>query len=930
MKKTIYILALSALLAGCAKDIIPTPTKDGSSATLTSDGLVSINFGISLPDRATVSTKSIGEVGTVSGLTLAVFGPSGSLLETAEAVPVLNGTVLNVGDPFQKGSDDLYHFNVTLHATDGRTSVHFIAGTHEDITPGSEGNIMGNLLTKAEKDASDNWTFPEAYWGRVVVPGGIVGDNGATAGTRFDRVPLIRNSVKITLMSTADNFTITGYELVTVPLETHTALYHDGTFLDDYQSDASHGYDWVKGVYAGGGWANQSYLLNIPSDKSADQGKDNVVYGSSYYQDNSPKYMYQRSLISASRPTYLIVKGTYSGGATPVECYYKINLADSDDNLMPLYRNFNYIYTITEVHVKGEDTPYAASQSNGSGGVTVGVVTKYDTVLPIDENTSLALNWSEYSFNSEVYSSEFTSDATGKFLPLGFEVRENNVTSSSSSKIYLSDENGVIFYAGAEAARGLPQGAVSGVVPGDASQLVFSRVSVTGTDIRLYVNQPPVSGSRKQSFTVSVGDKHLTVTVYALGRIDLGIECLNDVAGSSLRNTSTVETGLGKQMKVKVLLPQAIPSSVFPLPLYIYVKNNSLSPLPTTDVSVGTGKSEEASTGTYYFKKVLSREEYLDATKCPIENGKVTVPLLFKTSKENSGSVVGVRADLANDAWTEFYNPSVSGIFSSVRFVDYQSAEVKAGAPLTLSFNNSSITTVDVVLAPGLEPEGDYLSEITGTVDLSAYPTGSRAFTMYSVSTGTHTVALKTTADYTPTLYPTLNAYVMSSATGYSTQALNQRTAALHVVDRDVNVNVNVTFNRNNFSSATPSTYTGTDSDKLSVSISRGRPGNGADYTEMRRYNGWLSKYDDKITISSSDYQITSIKFTLAQNLLGVTSDVGTLSSTSSGATSLTWSGSENAIVLSASSTDYSDTNRFSSMTVTLHQGPHFEAGAAQ
>lgn len=910
MKKTIYILALSALLAGCAKDIIPTPTKDGSSATLTSDGLVSINFGISLPDRATVSTKSIGEVGTVSGLTLAVFGPSGSLLETAEAVPVLNGTVLNVGDPFQKGSDDLYHFNVTLHATDGRTSVHFIAGTHEDITPGSEGNIMGNLLTKAEKDASDNWTFPEAYWGRVVVPGGIVGDNGATAGTRFDRVPLIRNSVKITLMSTADNFAITGYELVTVPLETHTALYHDGTFLDDYQSDASHGYDWVKGVYAGGGWANQSYLLNIPSDKVADQGKDNVVYDSSYYQDNSPKYMYQRSLISSSRPTYLIVKGTYSGGATPVECYYKINLADSDDNLMPLYRNFNYIYTITEVHVKGEDTPYAASQSNGSGGVTVGVVTKYDTVLPIDENTSLALNWSEYSFNSEVYSSEFSSDATGKFLPLGFEVRENNVTSSSSSsKIYLSDENGVIFYAGAEAARGLPQGAVSGVVPGDASQLVFSRVSVTGTDIRLYVNQPPVSGSRKQSFTVSVGDKHLTVTVYALGRIDLGIECLNDVAGSSLWNTSTVETGLGKQMKVKVLLPQALPSSVFPLPLYIYVKNNSLSPLPTTDVSVGTGKSEEASTGTYYFKKVLSREEYLDATKCPIENGKVTVPLLFKTSKENSGSVVGVRADLANDAWTEFYNPSVSGTFSSVRFVDYQNTEVSAGAPLTLSFNNSSITTVDVVLAPGLELEGDYLSEITGTVDLSAYPEGSRAFTMYSVSTGTHTVALKTTADYTPNLYPTLNAYVMSSATGYSTQDIADRRAQLHVVTGG-NYVYDVDFNSSSYNS----NYEYIGSVPFTVELSKQTTNN----TFVMNYGAFFFGSDNIKVTPSTDWTLTKVEFTMTSNQLGVTASVGGMSSTATGQLSPYWTGSTTSkVTFSCDTSGWNKTNVFTAMRVT-------------
>lgn len=928
MKKIIIILAAMAVLASCAKEPV-------TGTTLTADGLVSIDFGVTIPGSPTVSTKGvIGETGTINSLTVAVFGSSGNLVEQAKALPVVNGTPGQDGDAFVQGSDGKYHFNVTLHATDGETHVHFIAGDHEPITPGSENNVMGNLMTKSRQE-DGKYVFPDSYWRRVVVPGGIHGPLDAdgkpatdpsqvvTPATKFQDVALIRNSVKISLAVSGDaakKFAPTGYELVRVPLNTHTALYWDGQFLDDYQNDSDHGYDWVKNFYSGGGWMNPGYLEDIPSDQDDDNGMNNVRIDRSAYQSTSPKYMYQRSVVSGSS-TYLIVKGTYKedADATGQTCYYKINLADADDRLMPLYRNFHYIYTITDIAVKGEETPYKASQSNGSGGVTVGVVTRYDTEVPIGDN-KLLLGWSENTVNHEDYL-ELESDVNGRYLllPVQYSVKEGNSYTTHNDQIYLKDARGRVFYAGSNSSKTLDV-TVNGTVPSDESK-VFSKADITGQNIKLYMLELS-AGHAVQSFTVNVGDFHRTVTVHSLYELQLGIQCLNNVSGSANFGTTVVETGLDKSVKVKVLLDQALPSALFPMDLYIYVKNNSLSPVPGSDLVVGTGADKNSSTGTYYFRKTLSYEDYLNTNLCPIENYKVTVPLDFKTSKENSGSVVGVRTEkAAQDAWTEFYNPSVSGQFSDVRFTGYESVVPKVGASLTLSFATSSITTVDVILPPNLEPADDYMADITGIIDLSAYPEGSKAYSLSSVTSGTHTVALKTAQGYQTS--QNLVAYVSSVSAGYTSQDIVQRTASLHAVD--VDVDVDVAFTRNNFSNATPSLFTGTGNNYLTVSLSRGRPGRNENYTEMRRYSGTFVDYDDTISLTSN-MTITGITFVMSQNQLGVTSDTGTMSTTSSGNSALSWNGRAKSIRLSGTDSDYSKTNRFTSMKVHI-LGAHFVAG---
>lgn len=903
MKKTIIILlAALAALCSCAKV--------EQEVNISKDGMVTLGFDVTLPGRPTV-TKALGDE-EIESLTLAVFSSTGELVTTAAATPVS-------GAAFTKdGADGKYHFKVTLPTTDGRTVVHFIAGAHGQINnAGSEAYVMSNLLTEAQSDGQGGYDLPNSYWQRIEVVDGI------NETTRFQNIVLIRNSVKLSLEVAPEctNFTITGFEVVNKPLSTHTALYVHNEFISDYQSKS---YEDVRAIYDGDGWPMTRFDSRILSDASDDAGINGVEYDPNSYQSSDPQYIYQRSLTKNIDPTYIIVKGVYTptGGGQGVTCYYKINLADTDDHLLPLYRNFHYRFIIKSVGVKGEDTPYSAAQSHGSGGLNIDVVTHYDSAGS-EGGVQLRLGWSQNTYTPSDYTSLTSVSTTTSIINgvtyavayLPVDCRVNGTT--NNQRVYLEDEDGYVFCVGDES-----QHSVSAEVDDayrGANYKVFHKAEIVGDHIELYIREP--RSFTKQTFSVKVGGAGIghSVTVYATGQLTFGIAC----------NPQTIDTGLDRAMTVKVQLPQDLSPSLFPMNLYIYVKNNSLSPIAGSDLVVGTGAAPGSSTGTYYFKKILSKAEY---DTLGVVSGKVVLPLQFKTSKENSGSVVGVTSDKVSAAWTEFYNTSVTGAFSDVKFVGYETVSPRVGADLTLSFTTNSITTVDVVLAPGLEPATDYMNELTG-FDLSAYPQGSKAYTIYSVTAGTHTVPLRVNSqDQSGYNNHNLAAYVYSASSGYATQALADRTASLHAVD--VDVDVDVPFTTSEFTS-TSKTYT-QDGASFTVTLSS-RPSSSGYFEMTSTGSSWFGySPSGTITVTSNNlHKVCSVSFTMSQNKMGVSSSVGSMSSTASGDTNISWTGSATTVTFSgteagADRSGWSSTlwtNHFTSMKV--HFGSYYAEGAA-
>lgn len=901
------LAALTMTLAACQSDTLPT---DDTTVRLLPDGRIQLDIaaGLDTPHRA-ATRGEIGELpadGTIQGgLTVAVFGQAGGLLEQAEATPVTDGVAGSPGGDLRPSQDGRYHFRLTLHGTDGATKLHFVAGTHNGITPGTEGNIMGNLTTDATRDDNGNYHFPDAYWQRVELADGIDPDDTEALTAALSDLTLVRNSVKITLdvAPQVTNFTLTGYELVRVPLRTHTALYHDGQFIAPYQSLS---YEEVKARYGGGGWTNPTYLVSIPTDQQADQGKPDCVYkANEYYLSASPRYMYQRSVVSNTTPTYLIAKGQYTpqGGAA-VTCYYKINLAEQENQtLMPLYRNFEYKFTITSVEAKGQDTPYLASQTSGTGALNITSVTHYDSQTPAGDGR-LELGWTEQTFTPEEYQQITQQNAGYATLPAQYIETANSV--AHNERIYITDEHNSVIWAGNSSNVTMADGSATKAVGDEISVSggsVFDKLKVNAGDIQLHLIAPPANGVYKQTFHVCIKDSDgqvytREITVYALGQVTLQITATN-----TTDHTNIVPTGLNQPVTVTVKLPEALPSSLFPLPLYLYIPNHSLSPVAGENLSVGVGAVQGGNTGTYFFKYMLSNDEYKNLS---VSAGLKSKAFSFVTSKENSGSTVGVSSDKISAAWCEFKNPKASGTlqFTNVSLPGIADVAPALGADFTLQFTTSSITTVHVILPPGVEPASDYMTRNT-SLDLSSYPSGSTAYNLYSVSAGTHTVPLRTAAGYPQTDGQTARIYVQSD------DYAQDGSVGLKFVGDGSTTTSSFTFNRNNFSNAKPSIQ---EINGVKASLSAGRPQN--NYTEMRHYDSdWIGTNDDKITISSSSHTITNIHFTMERNQLGVQCDTGTI--TGDTGTSPTWSGLTKQVTFSGSESQYNQSNRFSSMVVT-------------
>lgn len=876
MKKTLIILAALAALCSCAKV--------EQEENISKDGMVTLGFDVTLPGRPTV-TKALGDE-EINSLTLAVFSSTGELVTTAAATPV-SGTAFS-----KDGTDGKYHFKVTLPTTDGRTVVHFIAGAHGQINnAGSEAYVMSNLLTDAQSDGQGGYNLPNSYWQRIEVVDGI------NESTRFQDIVLIRNSVKLSLEVAQEctNFTITGFEVVNKPLSTHTALYVHNEFISEYQSKT---YEQVKAIYDGDGWPMTRFDSRILSDVQADSGINGVVYDATSYQSSASQYIYQRSLTKNIDPTYIIVKGIYTPtGGQGVTCYYKINLADTDDHLLPLYRNFHYRFIIKSVGVKGEDTPYNAAQSHGSGGLNIGVVTHYDSAGS-EGDVQLRLGWSQNTYTPSDYTSLTSVSNTTKLIDgvtygvayLPVDCRVSGTT--NNQKIYLEDEDGNVFCVGTDS-----QHSVSTVVNDayrSANYKVFHKAEIVGDHIELYIREP--RSFTKQTFSVKVGGTGIghSVTVYATGQLTFGIAC----------EPQTIATGLNQNMTVNVQLPQDLSPSLFPMNLYIYVKNNSLSPIAGSDLVVGTGTAPGSSTGTYYFKKILSKDEY---DRLSVVSGKVVLPLQFKTSKENSGSVVGVTSDKVSAAWTEFYNTSVAGAFSAVSFSGYDGVTPAAGVLLTLSFKTSQIASVDITLR-GLEPANDYMTLLRTNDD------GSKTYTIYSVtrndglSDSPHTIALRTTTD--GNVSATLHAPNFTDAT-----------VSLNVAQpsQAQNLTVNVPFTSTSFSNNTFSDS----ASGLTVTLSKAA--GASSYNMMNTYSNFiitkLYSSCDNIQFSTDSYPITSISFTLNKSELGISSTTGTMSNGAVASLTPSWSGSATSVKVETKEhgTDYEDkSNEVSSATVTV------------
>lgn len=805
MRRLMTMLAAVLIVGSCAKN-----TQPSDLVSVDGDGKVTITFSASFPAMPLTATKAMGEEPTLQSLYLAVFGPSGALNEYVQATQ-LSGPDAN----------RMYTFKASIYPVSGPATIHFLGNGPSRLDYGFEESLMSNLTKEVTDDPNDG------YWQRRVFPDGISSDTPTSA---FGGIVLIRNYCKLSIRSSSPNFQLEGYEIVNTPVICHTALYIGSHFVDDYQNmDISA----VRSAFNGLGWNNLRFDTQIKSDKPQDQSSADVIYGTSFYQ-NTPKFMYQRSIVSTITPTYMIAKGRYTRDGVSTECYYRINLTD-EHGYIPLFRNFHYEFDITDVRTKGADTPLGAAQSSGSGDIIVDVLTTFDSELS-DGAARLKLGYTERTFTSGG-----TNVLPVEYYPASSTGGQGTVMDNSKVKFLAPD--------GVSLVDEIPDGPV------------VSGGRVIGSRIEYGVKNP--TSFARQIVTVVAEHIHETVTFYSQAPLDVSVRCVQKV----------VTAGIGEIEEIEVGIPNDLYRVIFPLTLNLSVTANSLSPDKGSGLSVVTDEDPTSETGSFSFRYVLSYDEYFN--DLALSAGKKVKTFRFITTKENSASEVVLTTDKSNEARDSFTNRRVNGVFSNLNFIGYDTLTPSSDLPVNFSYTTSTIADVSVKLGPGLEPVGTSLRLLSTDAD------GSRTYFVGIVSSGAHTLALKTTASY-GNLPVTLSSGYMSVAT-YPSKSC--RLEGVSQASETVAFNTTSFPDKRNWNGKMV---------KVNVNVdpgtSMGKHGMYDDGYYMR-HNSY--HYTDRMTISvkNNTIKLTRIDFTLSKNQQGLKVENGVGSISNERSNSPYWTG---------------------------------------
>lgn len=297
---SLFFLCLLAAWGGCTMEPLPDGiTEEGTDIT--------VRFAASIPDYSTVATRADA---SVNNMWLLVFNENGTLI-TRKLATLSNQT--------ETGGT----FAVTLPASTKPRTVHFI--TNYDWTGFNDAAMMG--ASEAETVALLTTNTP-TYWARVELTSGI-------SASCFDNkmVYLLRNRAKITVESTADNFTLEGFTVHNRPNMGTVAPY-----------DATTGMFTVSTITEAAGLTLQPATVTDISIEEV--------------------YLFERFNATANEITTAIVKGEFKGESY----YYKIDLIDANSNRYDIERNYHYKVTIKSVVKAGyssfDDALAGAAQNN--------------------------------------------------------------------------------------------------------------------------------------------------------------------------------------------------------------------------------------------------------------------------------------------------------------------------------------------------------------------------------------------------------------------------------------------------------------------------------------------------------------------------------------------------------------------------------------
>lgn len=428
MKLLRYIIICIAAFAGlmaCSDVVEPLP---GLSTGNNSDG-IEIDISLSVADMPMVQSRVQGDAPDYANLHLYVveFDGKGS--------PLDGNMLTHIYTPNEEtlNADGDIHFKLMLIKSEEPRVLHLIAVPKDvslEIPYGLEGAVIPSLRVHGGTDA---------YWQRVVFPDGYGRQDGSTwidvpdLRMKLTHVPMIRNFAKVTMTSSASDFTLEGFEVYNraeqgtiAPWNSTSMEFPAFTGSDD--RPLSYAQMDYEGIFPGGDILNQ-----------ADAATGTPLY------DSNAKYLYERPETSV-RNTVVVMKGRRRSDTA--SSYYKIDIGKNDaDKIFNYYnvlRNFEYAINITSVNAKG----YATVQEALSGVVYNNFSFNVDTRQMLNVSDGDNMMWvnnvtfvvNDPDNTTVVFRYMFRKDISGANILANDDVRFRNlVTGEAITDISISD-----------------------------------------------------------------------------------------------------------------------------------------------------------------------------------------------------------------------------------------------------------------------------------------------------------------------------------------------------------------------------------------------------------------------------------------------------------------------------------------------------------
>ena len=768
MKKALYILSTLLLgLVSCNKAEFEPNEPRKTEET----GLVAVTMKVQIPAvelMASTKARTFSEDPQIDYIRVAVFGTSGYPQAYALAEPI---TQSGAAGPYAETNGDTYYFKVLLPVYDGEAHVHIIANGDESIkfVEQNEESIMTAMKT------TDN---VGAFWTRVILPNGILPqlDNNGIMQTDtegnfipndetahlFEELVLVRNFAEVSLSidNTVTNLHDVTWTLVNKPVYGSVAPMAAGTFVDDYKN---YEYNEETGRMTYGSTVYNGFVFS-------DEPMDYTVPGAGSITTplGSPNFMYERTHPGDDKATCILMKAKFHNDTDYT--YYRIDLMNEEvGGYFPIYRNYKYQVKLHKVGNPGAKTPEEAMNRDSGGNVSM--TTEAQKLTDISDGTSrLYVEYVEKNFTSGGkktlwvrYVPDVTTGTVDNTL-INVSIKEQGQALKADTGITLlgtSSDTGYYIYEFELNEQNEFQDLVSKLQ-------VKASNGETGDDKSTLYRDIVLRVIKKMDMTLSLVPKKVE--------------------------------GEGSTTVLNIGLPDNLPSSIFPLEIYIEDVNHTLTPTQKDGnnksiiVPVKTGKSlADNATSSFYFIRTVNESEY--------NSNNHTISTQFKTVQDASATTIYVANEyfktqsinLLNDG--VYVNPTNATVAFDVTSVvveveteeQTQSWTVSAGNGVTVSpasgqgngtftmsfVKNSSTTTANTYTATVTSAGVSHTVTITQTPMKFSVTPSSQEVGFYE-TTATVTVNAEEGQSWTATVNngATLTGAVGGTVSGTGSQSL--------------------------------------------------------------------------------------------------------------------------------------------------------------